>query len=140
MIRIKTICLDEAALVAVSALDDIVLHMLKASALRLTPDFLDWVVDEATVMVEDKLGQMFAQPAFAATLRRGDHRIALSQWVRHWVCPHIARRFEGLAGRLPEFSVVSPAEVLPLSRASAAESSQPLIAARPVFRAPPLAA
>ena len=36
MIRTKTICLNEASLVAVSALDDIVLHMVKASQIRLT--------------------------------------------------------------------------------------------------------
>ena len=139
MIRTKTICLNEASLVAVSALDDIVLHMVRASELRLMPDFLDWVADEATAMVEEQLGQAFAQPAFAATLRRGDHRIALSQWVRHWVCPHIASHFETLAGRLPQFSVTSPAEAKLLQSAPATDYSRLLVTAHPAFRTPPLA-
>ncbi|MEO6016202.1 MAG: hypothetical protein ABIP46_03025 [Polaromonas sp.] len=140
MIRTKTICINEASLVAVSALDDIVLHMVKASEIRLNSDFLDWVVDEATPMVEINLGQAFAKPGFAARLHRGDHRIALSQWVRHWVCPQIASRFESLAGRLPEFSVTSPLDVAQVQRAPDAGYSRPLVATRPAFRPPPLAA
>ncbi len=140
MIRTHTICLNEASLVAVSALDDIVLHMVRASELRLTPAFLDWMLDDATLMVEQQLGQGFADPGFAATLRRGDHRIALGQWVRHWVCPHIASRFEALAGRLPQFFASSPADLLDVAGLAATDHHRTPPAACPVFNAPSLAA
>ena len=103
MIRTHTLCLPEASLAAASALDDVVLLMAMADEVRLPADFLDWVADEATTLVEAQLRRLFDQPEFAASLRRSDHRIALSQWVRHWVCPQIASRFEALAGRLPQF-------------------------------------
>ena len=140
MIRTKTSRLNEASLVAVSALDDIVLHMVKASEIRLTSDFLDWVADEATAMVEINLGQVFAKSGFATMVHRGDHRIALSHWVRHWVCPQIASRFESLAGRLPEFSVTSPLEVPHVQRVPDAGYSRLLVVNRPGFRLPSLAA
>ena len=139
MIRTHTLCLPEASLAAASALDDVVLIMAVADEVRLPPDFLDWVADEATTLVEAKLRRLFDQPEFAASLRRSDHRIALSQWVRHWVCPQIASRFEALEGRLPQFLLASPAE---LHTAGLAASSQhrPLPAARPAFNASPVPA
>ena len=108
MIRTHTLCLPEASLAAASALDDVVLIMAVADEVRLPPDFLDWVADEATTLVEAQLRRLFEQPEFAASLRRSDHRIALSQWVRHWVCPQIASRFESLEGRLPRFFAGQP--------------------------------
>ena len=32
----------------------------------------------------------------------------MGQWVRYWVFPHIASRFDALAGRLLQFLVTSP--------------------------------
>ena len=139
MIRTQTICLNDASLVAVSALDDIVLHMVKASEIRLSANFLDWVVGEATAMVELKLGEVFAEPGFVAMLHRGDHRIALGQWVRHWICPRIASRFEALADRLPEFSETSPLDGPVVPRRLMPGIKRPLLAARPAFGPPPLA-
>lgn len=113
MIRTHTIVPQEAALVAVSALDELVTHLVKASPIRLSSQFLDWVADHATPLVEDKVQSAFANPAFAATLRQGDHRIALSRWVNHWVCPRISAGFAQLAEHLP-MDVAAPADLTPV--------------------------
>ena len=108
MIRTSIIVPKEAALIAVSALDDLVMDLVKASPLKLSAKFLDWVADEATPLVEAHVSRSFCQPGFAATLRVGDHRIALSRWVRHWICPGIAARFEQLAPHVQAMSFESP--------------------------------
>ncbi len=113
MIRTSIIAPQEAALIAVSALDDLVTELLKTSPFKLSARFLDWVADEATPLVEDRVHSAFSNPAFAATLRKGDHRIALSRWVRHWVCPRIASRFVQLAEHLPK-DVMAPADLTPV--------------------------
>lgn len=113
MIRTRTIAPQEAALVAVSALDELVTHLAKASPLRLSSQFLDWVADHATPLVEDRVHSAFANPAFAATLHQGDHRIALSRWVMHWVCPRIAASFSQLAEHLPA-DVAAPVDLTPV--------------------------
>lgn len=113
MIRTSNIAPQEAALVAVSALDDLVTDLVKASPFKLSARFLDWVADEATPLVEDCVHSAFSHPAFAATLRKGDHRIALSRWVRHWVCPRIAKHFVHLADHLPK-DVLAPADLTPV--------------------------
>lgn len=113
MIRTRTIVPQEAALVAVSALDELVMHLAKANPLRLSSQFLDWVADHATPLVEERVESAFTNPAFAATLHQGDHRIALSRWVRHWVCPHIAATFAPLAEYLPK-DVSAPADLTPV--------------------------
>lgn len=101
MIRTHTLNPQEAALVAVSALDDLVTDLVRSSPVKLSARFFDWVADEATPFVEYKIHTAFTNPAFTGTLHRGDARIALSQWVNHWVCPHIARCFSPLAEHLP---------------------------------------
>lgn len=113
MIRTHTINLHEAALIAVSALDDMVTDLVRASPSRLSSKFLDWIADEATPLVEQQVNAAFANPAFASTLRKGDARIALSQWVNHWVCPHIALCFAPVAAYLPAHAT-APAELKPL--------------------------
>ncbi len=133
MIRTSIIAPQEAALIAVSALDDLVTDLVRASPLKLSARFLDWVADEATPLVEDRLHSAFRNPAFAATLRRGDHRIALTRWVRHWVCPRIAKHFVQLADYLPE-DIQAPADLTPVHAiAVPVRVVQPL---RPVRTAP----
>ncbi len=113
MIRTHTINPPEAALIAVSALDDLVTDLVRASQLKLSSKFFDWIADEATPFVEHKVSQAFDHPAFSATLHKGDPRIALSQWVNHWVCPHIARCFAQLTDHLPAHAA-APAELRPV--------------------------
>lgn len=122
MIRTHSISLEEALLVAVASLDHIVLHILSASELRSATTFLNWVAEEGTITVEVQLEQNFYEAGFAASVRRGDHRIALGQWVRHWVCPKIACRFEPLRPWLPPFSLISPAAMHRLKSTSAADN------------------
>lgn len=138
MIRTRTIAPQEAALVAVSALDDLVTHLVKASPLRLSAQFFDWVADEATPLIEARVHSAFAHPAFAATLHQGDHRIALSRWVRYWVCPRIVASFSQLAVHLPA-DAAAPADLTPVHAiAVPARITQPQ---RPVRIAPhPVAA
>lgn len=52
MIRTCSISIKEASIIAVSALDDLVNDLVKASSLNMSPAFLDWVADEATSLVE----------------------------------------------------------------------------------------
>lgn len=122
MNRTHTISPEEALLVAMARLDQILLHILSAGARRSAAAFLNWVAEEETITVEVQLKRNFYKAGFAATVRRVDHRIALAQWVKHWVCPKIASRFELLGPWLPPFSLISPAALHRLESMSAAES------------------
>ncbi|MES2412855.1 MAG: hypothetical protein V4614_03585 [Pseudomonadota bacterium] len=113
MIRTSNLCPQQASLIAVSALDDLVTHLVKASQLKLSSRFLDWIADDATPYIEQQVHTLFSNPAFEKSLRHGDHRIALSRWVRHWICPHISRQFAQLAEHLPA-DVAAPAELKPM--------------------------
>ena len=107
MIRTHTISHQEACLGAVSALDRLVEELVEArrrKRQKVSSTFLDWVADEATPLVEQHVARSFHTPLFAASLRRSDHRLALTQWVRMWICPGIATRFHELAAHLPEFT------------------------------------
>lgn len=94
----------ELQILAVSALDELVTALVKASRLELSPAFLDWVADEATPFVEQLAARAFGNPRFMRSLSVGDPKIAISLWVRHWVCPQIGSRFESLAGHAAEFA------------------------------------
>lgn len=96
-------------ILAVAALDEMVTSLVKASKLRMSPGFLDWIADEATPLVEQSVERFFRNDRFAASLRAGDPKIAISLWVRHWVCPRITARFEQLAPHVAEFSESVPA-------------------------------
>jgi hypothetical protein len=89
---------------AVSALDDLVNDLVKASGFSLSPAFLDWVADDATPMVERYVARSLGNPRFSESLGMGDPRLALARWVRHWVCPSIVVNFDELAVYLPEFA------------------------------------
>lgn len=106
---------------AVSALDDLVTHLVKTCHLKLPPVFLDWVADEATPLVERQMADWFDHPQFAASLRQGDHRLVLAGWMRQWLRPGLAARFAELLPHLPP-----PDSRLPLMLpASAAPSAAP---------------
>lgn len=113
MIRTCSISIKEASIIAVSALDDLVNDLVKASSLNMSPAFLDWVADEATSLVEWYVAHFFNSPRFANSLRMGAPRIAMARWVRHWVrhcvCPRIVVNFDQLAGYLAEFAQSRPA-------------------------------
>lgn len=102
MIRTCSISIKEASIIAVSALDDLVNDLVKASSLNMSPAFLDWVADEATSLVEWYVAHFFNSPRFANSLRMGAPRIAMARWVCHWVrhcvCPRIVVNFDQLAG------------------------------------------
>jgi hypothetical protein len=96
-------------ILAVAALDEMVTSLVKASKLRMSPGFLDWVADEATPLVEQSVERFFRNDRFVASLRAGDPKIAISLWVRHWVCPRITANFAQLAPHVAEFSESGPA-------------------------------
>ena len=120
MIRTNTMGLKEACLTAVSVLDELVFELVCASRQNLSPVFLDWVADEATPLVERQIARSFDTPQFAASLRRGDQRLAMARWVRLWVGPRIVAGFEELADCLPEFADSRPADRPPLPVAAPA--------------------
>ncbi len=130
MIRTQSLCQNEACLIAVSALDDLVTQLVKACHLKLPPVFLDWVADEATPLVEEQMADWFDHPQFAATLRHGDHRLVLAGWMRHWVRPGLARRFAELLPHLPPADSRLPVS-LPAVAAPATPAAVKLATARP---------
>lgn len=113
MIRSHPISAEEASILAVAALDSLVIDLVKASRLKMSPAFLDWVADEATPLVERHVARSFKSPRFADSLRIGDPRIAMARWVRHWVGPGIVTGFEQLAEHLPEFADSRPVGLTP---------------------------
>ncbi len=130
MIRARPLCSQEACLVAVSALDDLVRELVQACHLTLPSAFFDWVADEATPLVEQQMADFFDHPQFAATLRIGDHRLALSRWVRLWVGPRITARFASLIPHVPAADPRLPT-LVPLSAVTAAPVAPRPIHARP---------
>ena len=103
---------------AVSALDELVAQLVRTCHLKLPPVFLDWVADEATPLIEQQIADCFDHPQFAASLRRGDHRVVLASWIRVWIKPGLAARFAELLPHLPPADSRLPV-LLPASTASA---------------------
>jgi hypothetical protein len=130
MIRIHPISAKEASIIAIGALDNLVNDLVKASCLRMSPAFLDWIADEATPLVEGCVARSFSNPRFVDSLRMGDPRIALSRWVRHWVCPWIVANFDELAVYLPEFAESRPAGLSPLAAGPVHSASKALVSHR----------
>ncbi len=140
MIRTRTLCQNEACLIAVAALDEMVTALVSARFLQVAPAFFDWVADEATPLVEQQVADAFSHPVFAASLRQGDHRLVLAAWMRHWVRPGLAARFADLLPYLPpadsRLPVLLPVTVpvtvtVPVSAAPRVPAALPLPAARP---------
>lgn len=117
MIRTRPLCRHQACVIAVAALDDLVTLLVKACHLKLPPVFLDWVADEATPLVEQQIADWFDHPEFAASLRRGDHRLVLAGWMRQWIRPGMVVRFAELLPHLPaadsRLPVLLPAAAAP---------------------------
>jgi hypothetical protein len=130
MIRIRSLCPHEACIIAVSALDDLVTHLVKACHLSLPPVFLDWVADEATPLVERQVAEWFDHPQFAASLRQGDHRLVLAGWMHQWIRPGLAARFGGLLPHLPPANNRLPL-LLPVTAAPPTAAPVSLPTARP---------
>ena len=103
MIRTQSLTEENVSVMAVGALDELVAELVRASGLGMAPEFLDWIADVATPLVDARVTHAFQQPRFLSSLHMGDPRIALSRWVRHWVGPQIAGSFTELAPHLMEF-------------------------------------
>jgi hypothetical protein len=101
MIRTRSLCQHEACVIAVAALDELVMQLVKTCHLRVPSLFFDWVADEATPLLEQQMADSFHHPKFAASLRQGDHRLVLASWMRHWVRPGLTARFAELLPHLP---------------------------------------
>lgn len=101
MIRTRSLCQHEACVIAVAALDELVMQLVKTCHLQLPPLFFDWVADEATPLLEQQMADYFDHPQFAASLRQGDARLVLASWMRHWVRPGLRARFAQLLPHLP---------------------------------------
>ena len=104
---------NEASIIAIGVLDDLVNDLVKASCLKMSPAFLDWIADEATPLVERCVERSIKNSRFSDSLLMGDPKIAMALWVRHWVCPWIVANFDELAGYLPEFADSRPANLQP---------------------------
>ena len=98
-------------ILAVNALDDLVNDLVKASAFKMSPAFLDWIADEATPLVERHVANAMSSQRFANSLSMGDPAIAMARWVRHWIGPWIVAKFEQLAVYLPEFASTRPTDL-----------------------------
>jgi hypothetical protein len=115
MIRTHSISSEEACLMAVTALDELVNQIVRASDYQTSASFFDWIADEATTLVELNVAQSFNNGKFAHSLRAVDPRIALARWVGQWVAPKIAMKFAHLAPHLPVFSMASVADAQPVA-------------------------
>ncbi len=116
--RSATLTRQQASILAVQALDDLVHELVRAKQLQESPGFLDWVADEATPLVERCVERAFSNPRFAASLKMGEPRIAMARWVRHWVCPWIVLHFDDFVAHLPEFADSRPGGLNPDKPAS----------------------
>ena len=104
MICTPTISSDEACILAIETLDDLVNELMRVGIFRRQTVFLDWIANVATPLVEQSVLRSYANPRFVESLQMGEPKIALAHWVRHWVGPRIAANFDELAARLPEFA------------------------------------
>ena len=97
------ISLSDASHLASVALDELVAELLQSNR-RIPDEFRDWIVRDASMLVDVALERAFANPRFVASLMVGDDSmIAMRRWVRHWICPHIVTRFKSLAPAFPEY-------------------------------------
>jgi hypothetical protein len=99
---------NATVLLAISALDELVVKLVKATQLKTSPEFLDWIADEATPLVERCVTRSLRQVKFTQSLQVGDPKIALTCWVRQWIGPLIVANFKEFAAYLPEFAASWP--------------------------------
>lgn len=93
---------EQAEVLAVSALDELVAGLIAANRLGVPQPFLDWVCNEATALVEQHARQWARQQALAGAAT--DYP-AIRRQVHGWVMPRIADRF----GEFAESRAQAPA-------------------------------
>ena len=59
---------NEASIIAIGVLDDLVNVLVKASCLKMSPVFLDWIADEATPLVERCVARSIKNSRFLDSL------------------------------------------------------------------------
>lgn len=91
---------EQACILAIKALDDLVIELVEANRMTMAPTFFDWVADSATPAVESMVSRPLGQPRFKASLELGDHRKTMATWVRHWTLPLVRQNFAGLVTSL----------------------------------------
>lgn len=87
---------DQASILAIKALDDLVIELVEANRMAVAPTFFDWVADSATPAVETMVSMSLKQPRFNASFALGDPRKTMATWVRHWALPLVRQNFSGL--------------------------------------------
>lgn len=87
---------DQASILAIRALDDLVIELVEKNRMTVAPTFFDWVADSATPAVETMVSKSFGQPRFDASFQLGDHRKTMDTWVRHWTLPLVRQNFSSL--------------------------------------------
>jgi hypothetical protein len=125
---------DDAAVLGVAALDDLVRHLLKCCAGAAPEDFLDRVADEATPLVEHAVERALGDSRFRASLRIGDPAIAMRRWVQHWIAPWLAARFPALQPYLANAPAAS--SYSRTQRATSGSSGYRMMASRPLAPRP----
>ncbi|MES2401066.1 MAG: hypothetical protein V4573_13840 [Pseudomonadota bacterium] len=91
---------EQTSILAIKALDDLVIELVKANRMSMAPTFFDWVADSATPAVEIMVSKSLMQPRFKASLELGDPRKTMATWVRHWTLPLVRQNFSGLVTSL----------------------------------------
>ena len=107
--------LKSLQIVAIAALDDLVVDLVKRYGLEIPSGFLDWIADIATPMVELKVERYFENERFTASLLAGDPKIAMARWVWHWVHPRISAEFQQMRqqiGLKPDLANDQESEIL----------------------------
>lgn len=87
---------DQASILAIKALDDLVIELVEANRMTMAPIFFDWVADSATPAVETMVSKSLSQPRFKASFELGDPRKTMATWVWHWALPLVRENFSGL--------------------------------------------
>ena len=86
-----------AEVLAVEALDDIVGDVIKSNQFGVSRAFLDWVNDNATEFVVDRLKKSATKTYLQAAINSENARDTMRKLVDSWVQPHIPQQFTNLA-------------------------------------------
>ncbi|MDB5964528.1 MAG: hypothetical protein JWQ72_1028 [Polaromonas sp.] len=94
--KLDSLTAEQTSILAIKALDDLVIELVDANRLSMAPTFFDWVADSATPVVEAMVSRSLKLPRFTASLELGDPRKTIDTWVRHWTLPMVRQNFAGL--------------------------------------------
>lgn len=97
---IHTSSLNDACILAVEALDNLVTELVKAHYPSPLPGFFDWIADVLTPFVDVMVTSIFYESRFKKSLEMGHPKIAMSLWVYHWVTPIISSKYPALTANL----------------------------------------